>query len=73
MSADQLRAVRIGHGGNCSSVGSVIDTLFVGAALGSAIVAAVCTAMQTEDVTVLPLPRAGEHGATTSSATEEEP
>jgi hypothetical protein len=27
-----LRAVRLGHGGNCSSVGSVIDTLFLGAA-----------------------------------------
>jgi hypothetical protein len=50
---EHIRAVRIGHGANCSSVGSVIDTLFLGATLGGAILAAVCAAMKTEGVTVV--------------------
>ena len=48
-----VRAVRLGHGANCSSVGSVIDTLFLGAAFGGAIVAAVLAAMKVEPVTVV--------------------
>lgn len=48
-----VRAVRIGHGGNCSSVGSVIDTLFLGAAAGGAIFAAVCAAMKEEPIVVV--------------------
>ncbi len=48
-----VRAVRVGHGANCSSVGSVIDTLFLGAAMGGAILAAVCAAMKVEAVTVV--------------------
>ena len=48
-----VRAVRIGHGANCSSVGSVIDTLFLGAAVGGAVFAAVCAAMKNEPVTVV--------------------
>ncbi len=48
-----VRAVRLGHGANCSSVGSVIDTLFLGAAVGGAILAAVCAAMKVEPVTVV--------------------
>jgi len=43
---EHLRAVRLGHGANCSSVGSVIDTLFVSAAVGGAIFAAVCAALR---------------------------
>ena len=50
---EHVRAVRIGHGANCSSVGSVIDTLFLGAAVGGAIVAAVFAAMKVEPVTVV--------------------
>jgi len=50
---EDVRAVRLGHGANCSSVGSVIDTLFVSAALGGAIFAAICAAMQTERVVVV--------------------
>lgn len=50
---ENVRAVRIGHGANCSSVGSVIDTLFLGAAVGGAIVAAVFAAMKVEPVTVI--------------------
>jgi hypothetical protein len=46
-------AVRLGHGANCSSVGSVIDTLFAGAVVTGAIFAAVCAAMASEKVTVV--------------------
>ena len=53
MSEGHIRAVRLGHGANCSSVGSVIDTLFIGAAVGGAILAAVCAAMKTETITVV--------------------
>jgi hypothetical protein len=48
-----LRAVRLGHGANCSSVGSVIDTLFLSAAVGGAIFAAICAAMREEPVRVV--------------------
>jgi hypothetical protein len=48
-----VRAVRVGHGANCSSVGSVIDTLFLGAAVGGAVFAAVLAAMKAEPVTVV--------------------
>jgi len=48
-----LRAARIGHGANCSSVGSVVDTLFLSAALGGAMFAALCAAMQSEPVRVV--------------------
>ncbi len=51
-----LRAVRVGHGGNCSSVGSVIDTLFLGAAAGGAMLAAICAALQEEPVRVVGAP-----------------
>lgn len=50
---EHLRRIRIGHGANCSSVGSVIDTLFVSAAIGGAIFAAVLAAMKTERITVV--------------------
>ena len=45
-------AVRLGHGANCSSVGSVIDTLFAGAVVTGAIFAAVCAAMASEKLIV---------------------
>jgi hypothetical protein len=50
---ENVRSVRLGHGANCSSVGSVIDTLFLGAALGGAVFAAVCAAMKVEGITVV--------------------
>lgn len=54
-SAEQGKIVRVrlGHGANCSSIGSVVDTLFVGAVLGTAIFAAVAAAMHRESVTVV--------------------
>lgn len=42
---EHVLAVREGHGANCSSVGSVIDTLFATAAVGSAVLAAVLAAL----------------------------
>lgn len=45
---EHVRAVRLGHGANCSSVGSVVDTLFVSAVVGGAIFAAVCAAIEEE-------------------------
>jgi len=51
-----VRAVRLGAGANCSSVGSVVDTLFVTAAAGAAIFAAICAAMAEEPVRVVAPP-----------------
>lgn len=52
--------VREGHGANCSSLGSVIDTLFAGAALSGAVLAAVAAALASEDVKVHEPPPEGE-------------
>ena len=46
--AKSMRTVRVGHGANCSSVGSVIDTLFLSAAVGGAIFAAVAAVLAKE-------------------------
>ena len=58
---EHVRAVRLGHGANCSSVGSVIDVLFVGSVVLGATFAALCAAMQDEPVRVVgkPEPEAG--------------
>jgi len=53
VSEDSVRAVRVGHGANCSSVGSVIDTLFATAAIGSAVLAMVAAALASEPVRVV--------------------
>jgi len=50
--AGSIRAVRLGHGANCSSIGSVIDTLFATAAIGGAVLAAIAAAMKSEPVRV---------------------
>jgi hypothetical protein len=50
---EQLRAVRTGHGANCSSIGSVIDTLFATATVGAAVFAAVLAALKREPVKVV--------------------
>jgi len=49
----QVRQVRLGHGANCSSVGSVVDTLFATATVGAAIFAAVVAALGSEPVRVV--------------------
>jgi hypothetical protein len=46
--AEHIRAVRWGQGANCSSIGSVIDTLFVGSLIGGALFAAVAAAVARE-------------------------
>jgi hypothetical protein len=53
LTAEHVRAVRVGHGANCSSIGSVIDTLFASAVVGGAIFAAVLAALSTEPVKVV--------------------
>jgi hypothetical protein len=50
---DQILRVRTGHGANCSSIGSVIDTLFATATVGAAVFAAVLAALKSEDVKVV--------------------
>ncbi|HEY4013105.1 MAG TPA: hypothetical protein VGM06_07190 [Polyangiaceae bacterium] len=45
---DHVLAVRVGHGANCSSVGSVVDTLFATAAVAAAVFAAVAGALASE-------------------------
>ncbi len=49
---ESIRAVRAGHGANCSSIGSVIDTLFATATVGAAVLAAVVAALGREDVRI---------------------
>jgi hypothetical protein len=48
-----VRVVRAGHGANCSSIGSVIDTLFATATLGAAVFAAVLGALKKEDIRIV--------------------
>lgn len=49
---ENVERVREGHGANCSSIGSVIDTLFATATVGAAVFAAVLAALRTETVRV---------------------
>ena len=51
--AGNVRAVRLGHGANCSSLGSVVDTLFVTAAIGGALLAAILASMKDEPLRVV--------------------
>ncbi len=48
-----VRAVREGHGANCSSIGSVIDTLFATAVVGGAVFTAVAAALAREKVVIV--------------------
>lgn len=50
---DRILVARLGHGANCSSIGSVVDTLFVAAAVGTAVFAALAAALATEEVRVV--------------------
>jgi hypothetical protein len=49
---EHVLRVRLGHGANCSSMGSVVDTLFATAVVGAAVFAAVVAALQSEEVRV---------------------
>jgi hypothetical protein len=46
--AEGVERVRLGHGANCSSVGSVVDTLFATAVVGAAVFAAIAAALERE-------------------------
>ena len=48
---ENIRAARVGHGANCSSIGSVIDTLFATAVVGGALFTAIAAALAREEVT----------------------
>jgi hypothetical protein len=52
-SDEHVLRVRMGHGANCSSIGSVIDTLFATATVGAAVFAAVMASLKSEDVKVV--------------------
>ncbi len=54
---EHVGRVRIGHGANCSSIGSVVDTLFASAVAGAAVFAAVVAALNTERVHVVRPPK----------------
>ncbi|HEY1691547.1 MAG TPA: hypothetical protein VGG39_05280 [Polyangiaceae bacterium] len=54
---ENVERIREGHGANCSSIGSVIDTLFATATVGAAVFAAVLAALRTEAVHVAGTPR----------------
>ena len=60
-----VRAVRLGHGANCSSIGSVLDLLFASAAVGAAVFAAAAAALAS-DTTKAPVepegPSEGKEG-----------
>lgn len=70
LSAEQLRVVRAGHGANCSSIGSVIDTLFATATAGAALFAAVLVALRSEEARVTGDAARSPGGATAADADE---
>ena len=67
VSKENVRVVRAGHGANCSSIGSVVDTLFASAVIGSMVFAAALAAMKSERVTIAGAPRGDKPGPTPRS------
>ena len=55
--------VRLGHGANCSSIGSLVDAMFATAAIGGAVLASVVAALGNEPIRI-----AGESAGSESSA-----
>ncbi|MGO8991922.1 MAG: hypothetical protein ACLQVI_01240 [Polyangiaceae bacterium] len=51
-----IRVIREGHGANCSSIGSVIDTIFASAVLGGTIFAAIVASLGQERIRVVGKP-----------------
>jgi hypothetical protein len=71
---ESIRALRLGHGANCSSIGSVVDTLFLTALLGGAVFAAVVAGLAREPVEVVGARKEGggdENDAAPSDAGDE--
>jgi hypothetical protein len=50
---EHVLRVREGHGANCSSVGSVVDTVFLGAVVGGVVIAMVAAALKKEPITIV--------------------
>jgi hypothetical protein len=69
--AEHVRRVRVGHGANCSSIGSVVDTLFATATVGAAVFAAVVAALKSEDIRVAGRDEAGGKPGQTGDAEKE--
>ena len=67
---EHVQRVREGHGANCSSIGSVIDTLFATATVGAAVFAAVVAALRTEQVRVAGRPPTPQGDARPAAAKE---
>jgi hypothetical protein len=72
-SAEQgnILVVREGPSANCSSIGSVVDTLFATAVVGGAVFAAIAAALAREDVTVVGA-SANSHAETDTDADADE-
>jgi hypothetical protein len=68
-----VQRVRLGHGANCSSIGSVVDTLFATAVVGAAVFAAVVAALEREDVRVVGRKASATDDAATTSTTKDAP
>jgi len=51
-----IRVARVGHGANCSSIGSVVDMLFASAVVGGALFTALAAALAREEVTEVKRP-----------------
>ncbi len=64
--------VREGHGANCSSIGSVIDMLFVAQVTAGALIAAVAASLNAETVTETESESATETGTGAESESESE-
>jgi hypothetical protein len=54
--ARHVRVVREGHGANCSSIGSVIDTLFVAQVAAGALLAVVAASLAAQSAKAEPEP-----------------
>jgi len=70
ITANHVRAARLGHGANCSSIGSVIDTLFLTALAGGAIFAAIVAALGQEPIRVANPPPGNERGGAPKNGKE---
>ena len=66
---DHVKVVREGHGANCSSIGSVIDTLFVAQVAAGALLAVVAASLAKTP----PAPPAPSAAAESETETEDEP
>ncbi len=65
--ARHVRVVREGHGANCSSIGSVIDTLFVAQVAAGALLAVVAASLAAQPETRAKSESETESGSATES------